>query len=154
MGKQSAGLIMYRFRNGEPELLLVHPGGPLWARKDLGAWSIPKGEYLEGEDPFVVARREFAEETGMTPGGEFRELAEIRQAGGKRVKAWAFAGDCDPARLTSNSFTMEWPPRSGRRAEFPEVDRAAWFGFAEAREKILPSQLPLVDQLVSLLRKG
>lgn len=143
---------MYRFINGELELLLVHPGGPFWANKDLGAWSIPKGEYLAGEDPLQVARREFLEETGLTPAGEFQELAEIRQAGGKRVKAWAFAGDWDPAALTSNSFTVEWPPRSGRQAEFPEVDRAAWFNVPQAREKILPSQLPLIDQATSLLQ--
>ncbi|MBU5612802.1 NUDIX domain-containing protein [Geomonas azotofigens] len=152
MPKQSAGLIMYRVMNGEPELLLVHPGGPFWAQKDLGAWSIPKGEYLPGEDPFQVARREFREETGLAPEGEFQELSEIRQAGGKRVKAWAFAGDWDPAGLTSNSFTMEWPPRSGRQAEFPEVDRAAWFTVAQARERILPSQIPLIDQVTSLLQ--
>ncbi|MBJ6802526.1 NUDIX domain-containing protein [Geomonas propionica] len=150
MPKQSAGLIMYRVVNGELELLLVHPGGPFWARKDLGAWSIPKGEYLPEEDPLQVARREFREETGLTPEGEFRELAEIRQAGGKRVKAWLFAGDWDPAGLISNGFTMEWPPRSGRQAEFPEVDRAAWFTVAEAREKILASQLPLIDQVTAL----
>ncbi|MBJ6752532.1 NUDIX domain-containing protein [Geomonas anaerohicana] len=152
MPKQSAGLIMYRLVNGELEFLLVHPGGPLWAKKDLGVWSIPKGEYLSGEDPLEVARREFCEETGLTPEGEFRELSEIRQAGGKRVKAWFFAGDCDPATLTSNSFTMEWPPRSGRQKEFPEVDRAAWFTVPQAREKILPSQLPLIDQVTSLLQ--
>lgn len=151
MGKQSAGLIMYRMREGELELLLVHPGGPFWAKKDLGAWSVPKGEYLDGEDPLQAARREFLEETGFEPGGTFLELAEIRQAGGKRVKTWAFAGEWDPAQLTSNTFTMEWPPRSGRQAEFPEVDRAGWFGVAKAREKILPGQLPLIDQLAALL---
>ncbi|QWV94843.1 NUDIX domain-containing protein [Geomonas oryzisoli] len=154
MPKRSAGLIMYRIRNDAPELFLVHPGGPFWARKDVGAWSIPKGEYLEGEDPFLVAQREFIEETGHHPSGSFVELAEIRQAGGKPVKAWAFRGDFDPALLVSNTFTMEWPPRSGRQAAFPEVDRAGWFGIADAREKILPSQLPLVDQIVALLNRG
>lgn len=151
MGRQSAGLIMYRVREGKVELLLVHPGGPFWARKDLGAWSIPKGEYLDGEDPLQVARREFLEETGLEAAGTLLPLAEIKQAGGKRVKSWAFAGDCDPELLTSNTFTMEWPPRSGRQAEFPEVDRAGWFSLDEARLKILPSQLPLLDQLALLI---
>lgn len=144
---------MYRLREHGPELLLVHPGGPFWARKDAGAWSIPKGEYLDGEDPLTVARREFAEETGLLPEGTFVELAEIRQAGGKKVKSWAFAGDFDLETLVSNSFAMEWPPRSGRQAEFPEVDRAGWFTIQEAREKILPSQLPLVDQVTALLQQ-
>lgn len=148
MPKRSAGLIMYRFRDGKPELLLVHPGGPFWAKKDAGAWSIPKGEYLEGEDPLQVAVREFHEETGLQATGPFLELAEIRQAGGKLVKAWAFAGDCEPASLVSNTFTIEWPPRSGRQAAFPEVDRAAWFDFPTAEEKILPSQRPLLGQLL------
>ncbi|MBU5636918.1 NUDIX domain-containing protein [Geomonas sp. Red69] len=154
MPRRSAGLIMYRVRNGAPELLLVHPGGPFWARKDLGAWSIPKGEYLEGEDPLQAARREFREETGHEPSGSFIELDRIRQPGGKLVRAWAFSGDFDPAHLVSNTFTMEWPPRSGRQTEFPEVDRACWFGIDEAREKILPGQLPLIDQVAALLRSA
>lgn len=142
---------MYRIREERLEILLVHPGGPFWAKKDLGAWSIPKGEYLQGEDPLQVARREFLEETGFEARGEFRELTQIRQAGGKRVRAWAFAGDCDPALMASNTFCMEWPPRSGRQAEFPEVDRAGWFPVKTAREKILKGQLPFIDELCSLL---
>ena len=142
---------MYRFREGKAELLLVHPGGPFWSKKDAGAWCIPKGEYPEEEAPLDAARREFLEETGLVATGPFLELAEIKQAGGKRVKAWAFTGDCDPELIVSNTFTMEWPPRSGREATFPEVDRAGWFDFAAAREKILPSQLPLIDQLAILI---
>lgn len=142
---------MYRLAGGRLELFLVHPGGPFWARKDEGAWSIPKGEYLPGEHPLQVARREFMEETGLRAEGEFLELAEIRQAGGKRVKAWAFAGDCDPSQITSNTFSLEWPPKSGRLAEFPEVDRAGWFEAEVARTKILKSQAPFIDCLCSLI---
>lgn len=152
MARQSAGLIMYRFREGEPEFLLVHPGGPFWAKKDLGAWSVPKGEYDEGEDPLQVAQREFREETGLEARGPFLELTGIRQPGGKRVKCWGFPGDCDPTRLTSNTFTIEWPPRSGRQTSFPEVDRAEWFSLRRLREKILPGQLPLVEELAALLK--
>jgi predicted NUDIX family NTP pyrophosphohydrolase len=146
MAKQSAGLLLFRRKAGL-EVFLVHPGGPFWAKKDLGVWSIPKGEYREGEDAFAAARREFAEETGFLPDGDFRALGEIRQAGGKRVKAWAVEGDCDPAAFRSNTFTMEWPPRSGKRREFPEVDRAAWFPIAEARRKIHPAQAIWLDAL-------
>jgi predicted NUDIX family NTP pyrophosphohydrolase len=128
------------------EVFLAHPGGPLWARKDLGAWSIPKGEHSAEEDPLDAARREFEEETGMKVGGDFVDLGTIRHAGGKLVSAWAVEGDCDPARLTSNLFQMQWPPRSGRIIEFPEVDRGAWFTLREARERILPSQRPILDQ--------
>lgn len=152
MALQSAGLIMYRFKEGRLEIFLVHPGGPFWAKKDLGAWSIPKGEYLPDEEPLEVARREFFEETGFEAKGEFRELSPIRQAGGKRVRAWAFEGDLDPAALRSNTFSMEWPPRSGRRADFPEVDRGGWFEAASAREKILKSQAGLIDELLALLQ--
>ncbi|ACH39821.1 NUDIX hydrolase, type 5 [Citrifermentans bemidjiense Bem] len=149
--KKSAGLVMYRFKDEQLELFLVHPGGPFWAGKDEGAWSIPKGEYLPGEDPFEVARREFLEETGLVAEGEFLELSEIRQPGGKKVKAWAFAGDCDPSAITSNTFSLEWPPRSGRFAEFPEVDRAGWFESGAARVKILKGQLPLIEELCLLI---
>lgn len=151
MPRQSAGLVMYRRREGLLEVFLVHPGGPFWAKKDLGAWTIPKGEYGPGEDPLEVARREFNEETGFDALGEFRELAPIRQAGGKRVRAWAFEGDCDPERLTSNAFSMEWPPRSGREASFPEVDRGAWFDLDSAKEKILPSQAVLIEELCAMV---
>jgi len=150
--KQSAGLLMYR-RRGELEVLLVHPGGPFWARRDDGAWTIPKGEIdtIDKEEALATARREFQEETGMAPEGPFVALSPVRQKGGKVVHAWAFAGDCDPATLTSNTFTMEWPPRSGKFAEFPEVDRAAFFGLAEARVKLNPAQVAWLDELVRVL---
>lgn len=151
MSRQSAGILMYRFRERVLELFLVHPGGPFWAKKDFGAWSIPKGEYEGDEDAFEVAKREFAEETGNQAAGEFRELQMIRQPGGKKVRAWAVAGDCDAGSITSNTFTMEWPPKSGRQAEFPEVDRAAWFDVATAREKILKGQVGLIDELCALV---
>ncbi|MCM0084421.1 NUDIX domain-containing protein [Geomonas sp. Red32] len=151
MPKTSAGLLLFRFRDHLLELFLVHPGGPFWAKKDLGAWSIPKGEYEQGEDPFAVARREFQEETGQTIDGEFRELNLVKQPGGKQVRAWAVQGDCDAERISSNTFTMEWPPKSGRQAEFPEVDRAGWFTVELAREKILKGQLGFIDQLCGMV---
>jgi predicted NUDIX family NTP pyrophosphohydrolase len=147
--KRSAGILLYR-RSGDGalEVLLVHPGGPFWAKKDLGAWSIPKGEYEDGEDALAAARREFAEELGSPASdGEHVALGEVRQKSGKVVTAWALEGDIDADTVTSNTFTMEWPPRSGRTREFPEVDRAAWFGLDEARERILPAQAPLLDRL-------
>jgi predicted NUDIX family NTP pyrophosphohydrolase len=147
--KRSAGILLYR-RSGDGalEVLLVHPGGPFWAKKDLGAWSIPKGEYEDGEDALAAARREFAEELGSSASdGELVALGEVRQKSGKVVTAWALEGDIDADTVTSNTFTMEWPPRSGRTREFPEVDRAAWFGLDEARERILPAQAPLLDRL-------
>ena len=151
MPKQSAGLLLYRRRNSALEVFLVHPGGPFWAKKDAGAWSIPKGEYTDGEHPLAAAIREFHEETGFEAEGEFLELGTIKQAGGKVVSVWACEGDCDPAALVSITFEMEWPPRSGRRALFPEVDRGAWFSLAEARERILQSQQPVLDLLHNLL---
>jgi predicted NUDIX family NTP pyrophosphohydrolase len=151
MAKKSAGLIMYRRSEHTLEVLLTHPGGPLWAKKDLGAWSIPKGEYEPDEDPLQAALREFQEETGLEPSGSFIALTPVRQKGGKMVSAWAFEGTCEPGVLRSNTFTMEWPPRSGKMAEFPEVDRAAWFPVEEAREKILPSQIPFLDELLLML---
>jgi predicted NUDIX family NTP pyrophosphohydrolase len=150
MPKRSAGLLLRRRREGRREVLLVHPGGPLWAKKDLGAWSIPKGELAPDEEPLAAARREVEEELGFRPEGEPRRLAPVRQPGGKVVEAWALdagAGDWDPSALASNTFTMEWPPRSGRTAQFPEVDRAAWFGLEEARRRILRGQLPLLEEL-------
>ena len=135
-----------RERDGRLEVLLVHPGGPFWAKKDLGAWTIPKGEIAEGEDPLAAARREFEEETGLRLAGEAVALTPRRQAGGKLVHAWMVRGDLDPATVKSNTFTLEWPPRSGRRREFPEVDRAAWFPLDEARRRILESQVPLLDE--------
>ena len=146
MAKQSAGLLLYR-RNDVLEVMLVHPGGPFWAKKDLGAWSIPKGEYAEGEDPLAAARREFEEETGFPAPDNAIALGELKQAGGKMVTAWAAEGDCDPARLVSNTCEIEWPPRSGRKIEIPEVDRAGWFTIDEAGEKILKSQQPFLDWL-------
>jgi predicted NUDIX family NTP pyrophosphohydrolase len=145
MPKRSAGLIMYRRRLGDLEVFLVHPGGPFWANKDKGAWSIPKGEYIEGEERLEAAKREFQEETSFTAAGPFLELGTIRQAGGKIVTAWAFEGACDPADLRSNVCQTEWPPRSGRQIEIPEVDRARWFSIPQAREHILKSQEPLLD---------
>ncbi|HUK58884.1 MAG TPA: NUDIX domain-containing protein [Stellaceae bacterium] len=151
MGKASAGILLYRRRGGMLEVFLVHPGGPFWARKDEGAWSIPKGEIASGEDALACAKREFREETGQGIEGEFRPLGEVRQAGGKLVTAWAVAGDLDAERIESNSFEMEWPPRSGRRQSFPEVDRAGWFSLAEARRRINKSQAAFLDRLAAEL---
>jgi len=147
MAKQSAGLLLYRRHNDVLEVMLVHPGGPFWAKKDLGAWSIPKGEYAEGEDPLAAARREFEEETSFPAPDNAISLGDLKQAGGKIVVAWAAEGDCDPARLLSNTCEIEWPPRSGRKIEISEVDRAGWFAIDEARERILKSQLPFLDKL-------
>ena len=153
MATLSAGLVLYRTAaHGDLQVLLVHPGGPFWSRKDDGAWSIPKGEYVDGDDPQAVARREFAEELGAPPpAGTLLDLGEIRQAGGKRVRAFAVEGELDVAQITSNTFEMEWPPRSGQIEEFPEVDRAAWFDLDTARTKVLAGQRPLLDTLATLL---
>ena len=152
MAKRSAGILLYRLGSGGPEVLLVHPGGPFWARRDAGVWSIPKGEYEDGDDPLACALREFEEETGSTlPPGELVELDDVKQKGGKVVTAWAAEGDLDADAVRSNSFTMEWPPRSGRTAEFPEVDRAGWFCIDEAREKLNPAQAEFLDRLVERL---
>jgi len=151
MPKRSAGLLLYRLRGKNPELFLVHPGGPFWASKDAGAWSIPKGLYEDGEDPLAAARREFAEETGFAATGDCTDLGEFRQPGGKIVRAFAIEGDADPAQLTSNVFVLEWPPKSGRRREFPEVDRAAWFTPEEARAKLVKGQVAIVDALLERL---
>jgi predicted NUDIX family NTP pyrophosphohydrolase len=153
MAKRSAGILLYRDRAGAPEVLLVHPGGPLWTKKDLGAWSIPKGEYDENEDPLACAQREFEEELGVAPpAGPPADLGSTKQAGGKLVHAWAAEGDLDPAGVKSNTFTMEWPPRSGVVREFPEVDRAQWFGLAEARRRINPAQAVFLERLRDLLQ--
>jgi predicted NUDIX family NTP pyrophosphohydrolase len=149
--RSSAGIVLYRLATGGLEVLLVHPGGPFWARRDLGAWSIPKGEYGPDETPLAAARREFAEELGVAaPEGPVEDLGEVRQKSGKRVRAWALAGDLDPSRVRSNTFTLEWPPRSGVTQEFPEVDRAAWFELTVAREKITAAQVPLLDRVEEL----
>lgn len=147
MPKRSAGLLMYRRNNGL-EVFLVHPGGPFWAKKDLGVWSIPKGEYAAGEEPLAAARREFEEETGFPAEGDFIDLGTVEQASGKIVSAWAFAGDCDPQNLRSNSFEMEWPPRSGRKMEFPEVDRGGWYSIEDARRYLLAGQQVFLDRLL------
>ena len=148
MPRKSAGLLLFRQHASELEVLLVHPGGPFWAKKDEGAWSIPKGEIEEGEDPLAAAKREVAEELGVSPDGTFIPLAPVRQPGGKIVQAWAIEADIDPSATTSSTFQMEWPPRSGRQQTFPEVDRAAWFTVSAARSKISRGQLPLLDALV------
>ena len=151
MGKLSAGILFYRRREDGVEVLLVHPGGPFWARRDEGAWSIPKGEFVEGEeDAELAARREFTEETGWTFEGPLQPLGRIRQAGGKVVVAFAAEADFDPATLVSNLFEMEWPPRSGRMQAFPEVDKAAWFALPEAADRILAGQRPLLDAVAAL----
>jgi predicted NUDIX family NTP pyrophosphohydrolase len=151
MPRQSAGLLLYRGAPAALEVLLVHPGGPFWARKDAGAWSIPKGEFGADEEPLAAARREFAEETGAAVSGEFIALAPLRLPSGKVLHAWALRADFDPAGLHSNTFTMEWPPKSGRQQAFPEVDRAAWFAIEEARRRISKGQAPLLDRLGALL---
>jgi predicted NUDIX family NTP pyrophosphohydrolase len=149
---KSAGLLLYRRRQGRIEVLLGHMGGPFWARKDERGWSIPKGEHPETEDALTAARREFAEETGTRPpDGPTLDLGEVRQSGGKRVTAWAVEGDLDPAAVRSNTFLLEWPPRSGRRQEFPEIDRAGWFDLDTARRKIVKGQVTLVDRLEARL---
>jgi predicted NUDIX family NTP pyrophosphohydrolase len=152
MANRSAGILLYRGKGAGLELLLVHPGGPFWAKKDLGAWSIPKGEYEEGADALAVARREFEEELGApAPAGDAIELGELVQPSRKVVTAYAIEGDFDPSGLSSNLFEMEWPPKSGRLRSFPEVDRAAWFTVEKAREKILPGQRPFIDRLLERL---
>lgn len=145
--KSSAGILLYRRGSSGLEVFLVHPGGPFWAKKDLGAWSLPKGEIEEGEEPLAAARREFVEETGFAVEGDFRPLRPLKQKSGKTIVAWAVEGDCDPAELRSSMFSMEWPPRSGRRQEFPEADRGAWFPLEEARQRIVAGQAPFLDEL-------
>lgn len=152
MAKRSAGLLMFRRKSGELEVFLVHPGGPFWAAKDAGAWTVPKGEYVDGEEPLDAARREFTEETGFEASGEFIDLGTVRQANGKIVNAWAFAGDCDPAKLVSNFCEVEWPPRSGKKMEIAEVDRGAWFPLKDARRAILKSQQEFLDVLTAKVR--
>jgi predicted NUDIX family NTP pyrophosphohydrolase len=149
----SAGILLYRRgQDGELEVLLVHPGGPLWARREEGAWSIPKGEHTGKEEPLQAARREFAEELGRpAPTGAALDLGEVRQRAGKRVRAFALLGELDPAQVQSNTFELEWPPRSGRRQSFPEVDRAAWFELEDARRRINPAQAELLDRLRAAL---
>lgn len=150
MPKQSAGLLIYHFSNSNLELFLVHPGGPFWSKKDLGAWSIPKGEFSE-EEPLSVAKREFEEETGFKIEGDFIPLTPVKQPSGKIVYAWAIEFECDPSSIKSNTFTIEWPPKSGKYEEFPEIDRAQWFTINEAKGKILKGQIGLIEELIEVL---
>jgi predicted NUDIX family NTP pyrophosphohydrolase len=147
MAKISAGLLMYRVRDGELEFLLAHPGGSFWKHKDAGAWTIPKGEIREDEEFLAAACREFQEETGVKPEGTFIALTPIKQRSGKIVHAWAFEGDCDPSKVKSNTFELEWPPKSGRFETCPEIDRAGFFKLAPAKKKIMPAQFPLLEEL-------
>jgi predicted NUDIX family NTP pyrophosphohydrolase len=147
MAKESAGLLLYRKRQGTLEALLVHPGGPFWRNKDAGAWTIPKGEIQPGEEPLTAAQREFEEEIGFKPNGNFIALSSIKQKAGKVVNAWAIEGEWDPNELKSNTFSLEWPPHSGKLQEFPEVDQAAFFDLRQARTKINPAQIPLLEEL-------
>ncbi|MEA2146006.1 MAG: hypothetical protein QOG59_1593 [Solirubrobacteraceae bacterium] len=153
--KPSAGILLYRHRDGALEVLLVHPGGPMWAKRDAGAWSIPKGEYEPAEEPLAAARREFAEELGTpAPDGEPVDLGQVRQRSGKVVRAWALPGDLDAAAIVSNTCMVQWPPRSGRHIEIPEVDQAQWFDMASAREKINPAQVAFIDRLERALAQA
>jgi predicted NUDIX family NTP pyrophosphohydrolase len=149
--KLSAGILLFRKRSSGLQVLLVHPGGPFYKKKDLGVWSIPKGEYSEGEDPLAAAKREFAEETSIKVEGDFLPLGSFKQPSGKTIAAWALEGDCSVADIRSNTFSMEWPPKSGRQQEFPEVDRADWFDLAEAQKRILKGQAAILDRLKSQL---
>lgn len=151
--KRSGGLLAYRMRDGQLEVLLVHPGGPFWSKKDHGAWTIPKGELDDSEDHLTAAQREFREETGFVPEGPYLPLGSIVQKSGKRVEAWGFAGDFDVTCLVSNRIDIEWPPRSSRRVSIPEVDRGEWFGVEEARLRINPAQIPLIFALQTALEK-
>ena len=149
--KRSAGILLYRRTGGDPEVLLGHMGGPFWARKDAGAWTVPKGEYADDEEPVAAARREFLEELGLpAPDGELAALGEVRQSGGKVVTVWALEGDVDPSAVVPGTFELEWPPRSGRMREFPELDRVAWFPLAEAGEKLVKGQRVFLDRLATL----
>jgi predicted NUDIX family NTP pyrophosphohydrolase len=152
VAKRSAALLLYRRRGGELEVLLAHPGGPIWAKRDAGAWSVPKGEIERGEEPIDVARREFEEETGQRPPkGDLAPLGEVRQKSGKVVSAWAAEGDLDPEVARSNTFPLEWPPGSGNWVDVPEVDRVAWFGLDDARTRLNPAQVAFVDRLAESL---
>jgi predicted NUDIX family NTP pyrophosphohydrolase len=153
LSKKSSGILLFRETSGSTEVLLVHMGGPFWAKKDEGAWSIPKGEFDDNEDPLAAGRREFEEETGSKVTGDFIQLTPLRQSGGKLVYAWTVRGEFDPSTLKSNTFSMEWPPRSGKQQEFPEVDRAEWFLLETARRKIVKGQLGFLSELEGKVRK-
>ena len=150
--RQSVGILIFRRKTSNIEVFLVHPGGPYWAKKDLGAWGVPKGEYHDGEEPLTAARREFFEETGFACEGNFISLGEVQQRGGKHVHAWAVEADCDPAQLVSNTFSLQWPPRSGRFVETPEVDRGEWFNLQEARRRMVTAQIPFLEALAGALK--
>jgi predicted NUDIX family NTP pyrophosphohydrolase len=152
--KKTAGILLYRLQDSGLEVFLVHPGGPFWTNKDSGAWSVPKGELEEDEDPLDAAKREFQEETGFSVAGNFVALTPLKQRSGKLVYAWAVKADCDPDAIKSNVFSMEWPPRSGKRQEFPEVDRAGWFKIEVAQDKILPGQLGFLEELERTVTKN
>jgi predicted NUDIX family NTP pyrophosphohydrolase len=154
MGRKSAGILVFRKTKNLYEVLLAHPGGPFWAKKDLNSWSVPKGEYDDAEDAFAAAKREFTEETGFKADGEFFKLDPVKQPGGKIVSVWAVEGDFDAALLESNLFSLEWPVKSGKFREFPEIDRAEWFDFESARHKILKGQIPILDNLENLLNSS
>jgi predicted NUDIX family NTP pyrophosphohydrolase len=154
MKKKSAGILVYRKTEKDYEVFLVHPGGPYWAKKDMHAWSIPKGEFNEGEEPIIAAKREFGEETGLTVSGAFIELQPVKQPGGKIIYSWAVESDPDASVIKSNLFEMEWPPGSGKTEEFPEVDKAGWFSFDIAREKIVKGQVPILEQLEGQLHRS
>lgn len=154
MPRLSAGILLYHFCHQILEVFLVHPGGPFWAKKDAGAWSLPKGEFTAGEDPLLAAKREFKEETGYDLDGSFLPLSPIRQKSGKIIQIWALEGEADPAAIKSNTFPLEWPPKSGHQQEFPEIDRAGWFTLDQAREKIAPGQLGFLQELETLLGTG
>ena len=153
MTKKSAGILLYRFRNNSLQVFLVHPGGPFWKNKDLGAWTIPKGEFDEDEDPLDAAQRELEEETGFAPPEKLIELIPIKQKTGKIVFAWAAEGNIDPEKIHSNTFESEWPPHSGKKQKFPEVDKANWFTIPDAKEKIIPAQLKFLEELSTLLKE-
>ena len=151
MPKLSAGILMFRTLGSRLQVFLVHPGGPFWRNKDAGAWSIPKGEYADGEDPLDAAKREFREEAGFEVHGDFFPLGQIKQSGAKVITAFAVEGDCSPAAIRSNTFTIEWPPKSGRQQEFPEIDRAEWFSMDEARTRIVKGQTGFLDRLLTAI---
>lgn len=152
--RKSAGILLYRKQNNAIEIFLVHPGGPFWVAKDIGAWSVTKGEFTDEEQPLTAAIREFKEETGALLSGDFIELTPVKQKGGKIVYAWALEGNIDADTITCNTFKMQWPPKSGQWKSFPEVDKAAWFGIEEAKQKINPSQVAFINELLLLLSKN
>lgn len=151
MTKKSAGILLYRLKNNLLEVLLAHPGGPFWVKKDAGVWTIPKGEFTDDEDALEAAKREFKEETGMDVTGEFVELMPLKQKSGKIIYAWLLLGDLDPSQIKSNTFELEWPPKSGIKKQYPEIDKAAWYNLNDAKEKINPGQVGFIAQLERLL---